>query len=113
MKKLQSRIEDKHDRLSDEGRALRALREIRVTGSPSWDDAVAVEVFFWFVRNDGETTFEGKSWDGFLETWKKLVSAKDRFTKVEGVVVALRDMSAQEYVESDPLDLDHLSTRGE
>ena len=45
VKKLQSRIDDKHDRLSDEGRALRALREIRVTGSPSWDD-LSVEVFF-------------------------------------------------------------------
>ncbi len=111
VKKLQSRIEDKHDKLSDEGRALRALREIRVTGSPSWDASNAVEVFFWFVRNDAETTFEGKSWDGLLETWKKLVLAKGRIKKVEGVVVTLADMTAQDYVDSDPLDLDYLSTR--
>jgi hypothetical protein len=56
VRKLQSRIEEKHDKLSDEGRALRALREIRVTGSPSWENADSVDVFFWFVRNDGEPT---------------------------------------------------------
>jgi len=113
VKKLQSRIEAKHDKLSDEGRALRALREIRVTGSPSWDDPVAVEVFFWFVRKDAETAFEGKSWDGPFESWKKLVPPKGRFSKVEGVVVTLGDMTAEEYVDSDPLDLDYLSSREE
>lgn len=110
VKKLQSRIDDKHDRLSEEGRALRALREIRVTASPSWDD-LSVEVFFWFLRSDADETFEGKTWDRFLDEWKKLVPAKGRFTKVEGVVMTLTDMTAQEYVDSDPLDLDYLSTR--
>lgn len=113
VKKLQGRIEEKHDKLSDEGRGLRALREIRVTGSPSWDDPNGVEVFFWFVRNEADATFEGKTWDGLLVSWKKLVTAKDRFAKVEGVVLTLRDMTAEDYVNSDPLDLDYLSTRGE
>jgi hypothetical protein len=108
--KLHSRIEGKHDRLSEEGRALRALREIRVSGSPSWDDK-EVEIFFWFVRNDDDATFAGKARDGFLEAWMKLVPPEGRFTKVDGVVVTLVDMRAQEYVSSDPLDLDYLSTR--
>lgn len=110
VKKLQSRIEEKHDKLSDEGRALRVLREIRVTASPSWD-SLGVEVFFWFVRNEAQTTFEGRSWDDLLENWNKLVPVTGRFTKVEGVVLTLGDMTAQDYVESDPLDLDYLSTR--
>jgi hypothetical protein len=110
VKRLQSRLEEKHDKLSDEGRALRALREIRVTGTPSWDDP-AIEVFFWFVRNDDDANFEGKTWDAFLEKWKTLISPKGRFAKVDGVVVALGDMTAEEYVHSDPLDLDYLSTR--
>ena len=38
--------------------------------------------------------------------------AKGRFANVEGVVVTLADMTAEEYVNSDPLDLDYLSTRG-
>ncbi len=111
VRKLQARIEAKHDKLSDEGRALRALREIRVTGSPSWEEPKGLEVFFWFVRNDGDVTFEGRTWDGFLEAWKKLVPPHGRITKVEGVVVALGDMTAHEYVSSDPLDLDYLSSR--
>jgi hypothetical protein len=111
VRKLQSRIDDKHDRLSDEGRALRALREIRVTASPSWDDPKGVTLFFWFLRNENEATFDGRTWDTWLDAWKKLVPATGRFASVEGVVVALRDMTAQEYQESDPLDLDYLSTR--
>ena len=110
VRKLQSHIQKRHDKGSDEGRALQALREIRVLASPSWDDA-NVEVFFWFVRQDADETFDGKSWDKPLEQWTKLVPADGKFTKVEGVVVALRDMTAQEYVESDALDLDFLSTR--
>ena len=111
VKKLQARIEGKHDRVTDEGRALRALREIRVTGRPSWDAPAGVEVFFWFVRNDAEVDFEGTGWDVLLEIWLKLVPVTDEFTKVEGLVLTLADMTAQDFVESDRLDLDHLSTR--
>jgi hypothetical protein len=111
VRKLQSRIEGKHDRVSDEGRALRSLREIRVTASPSWDASEAVHLFFWFMRNATETTFEGKGWDGLLDAWTKLVVARGRFTKVEGVVTTLGDVSAEDYLNSDPLDLDYLSTR--
>ena len=111
VKKLQSRIEAKHDKLSDDGRALRALREIRVTASPSWENLEGVEVFFWFVPNDGEITFEGKGWESFVEAWTDLVPAQGRFKKVEGLPSTLADMSAQDYVDSDPLDLDYLSTR--
>jgi len=34
---LRKRLQEKHDKQSPEGEALRALREIRVTASPSWD----------------------------------------------------------------------------
>lgn len=110
---LQSRILEKHDKGSDEGRALRALREIRVTASPSWDAPASVELFFSFVRNDAEPTFKGTGWDSYLEKWLKLVPPSGRFTAVEGVVLTLGDMTAQEYVDSDALDLDYLSSRDE
>jgi len=108
-KRLQSRLGDKHDKDSDEGCGLRALREIRVLASPSWD-VPQVDVFFWFVRNNDDADFEGKSWADLLKEWLKLVPASERFRSVEGQVVALEDMSAAEYVESHPLDLDHLSS---
>ncbi len=110
---LVRRLSSKHDKNSDEGRALRSLREIRVRGAPSWSEhEPEIEVFFWFIRNTDESTFEGTSWDSFLESWLSLLTSGDRF-KVEGVVTTLDDMTGREYVESDPLDLDHLSTRME
>jgi hypothetical protein len=41
----------------------------------------------------------------------KRIPATGRFTDVDGVVVTLDDLTARDYVESDPLDLDHLSGR--
>lgn len=107
--KLRKRLIDKHDRNTEEGRGLRALREIRVLASPSWGDA-RVELFFWFVRDERDADFEGKSWAEPLKEWLKLVPPSGRFTAVEGQVVTLQDMSAAEFVGSDPLDLDHLSS---
>lgn len=108
-KKLQGRLADKHDKTTDEGRGLRALREVRVRATPSWD-AEAVELLFWFIRDGGDATFEGKSWADLMKDWLKLVSATGRFKAVEGQVTTLRDMTAEDYVDSDPLDLDHLSS---
>ncbi|MBK6693593.1 MAG: hypothetical protein IPG50_15500 [Myxococcales bacterium] len=109
VKKLQARLGDKHDKNTDEGRGLRALREIRVCASPSWD-AGSPEVFFWFIRDDADATFEGKSWADLLKVWLMLVPATGRFTGVDGQVATLHEMTAEDYVDSDPLDLDHLST---
>ncbi len=36
-----------------------------------------------------------------------------RVRVVAGLVATLKDMTAEEYVESDALDFDHLSNRGE
>jgi hypothetical protein len=109
--RLQARLLERHDRQSDEGRALRALREIRVRAAPAWD-APTVEVTFWFIREEEAMDFEGQRWDTLLGGWLQLIPATGRFRHVHGAVLALEDLTAKEYVESDPLDLDHLSTRG-
>jgi hypothetical protein len=109
-RKLTDRLLEKHDRQSDEGGALRALREIRVHASPSWD-AEEVKLTFWFIHEDSEVTFEGMGWDVLLNAWLQLIPASGRFKTVDGAVVALEDLTAKDYVESDPLDLDYLSTR--
>lgn len=108
--KLLKRFQGKHDKDSDEGRALRALREIRVRAAPSWN-ANQVEVTLWYVPESGEVDFEGRGWNEYLDAWRKLIVATGRFTKIDGVVRPLEDLTAKDYVESDPLDLDHLSTR--
>lgn len=112
VRRLLVRLREKHDRQSPEGRALRALREIRVSASPSWD-ASPCALFFWFVRAAEETDFEGEGWAGLVDAWLELVPELGRFTEVHGQVAALEDLRAADYVDSDPLDLDYLSTRGE
>lgn len=108
VRKLQSRLQDKHGKESDEGRALRALREIRVSAAPSWS-ADAVSLTFWFLRGDEQPDFEGTGWDEHLKAWLKLVPTSGRFRPVEGLVATLGDLTARDYVGSDPLDLEHLS----
>jgi hypothetical protein len=107
-RKLQARLADKHDRNTDEGRGLRALREIRIQAAPQWDGE-PVELFFWFIRHTADADFEGKNWADLLKEWLKLVPPSGRFTSVDGQVATLDDMTARDYVDSDPLDLDHLS----
>lgn len=110
--KLRRRMSRKHDGHGDEGRALRALREIRVRAAPSWL-ATPVEIAFWFIRDDSTPDFEGRAWHEHLERWLTLVPPVGRFTSVDGRVLTLDRLTAREYVESDPLDLDHLSARAE
>ncbi len=108
--KLQKRMQEKHDKTeSAEGKALRTLREIRVRAEPSWN-ASEVQLMFWFIRHEEQSQFEGIGWDQFLKQWLKLIPEAGQFHNVEGSVVALEDMTAKDYIESDPLDLDHLSS---
>jgi hypothetical protein len=107
--KLQKRMQDKHEKTSPEGEALRALREIRVSASPAWD-ADAVELIFWFIRADTDDRFQDKEWHEWLDSWLKLLPTSGRVSSVDGSVVTLDDMTAKEYVNSDRLDLDRLSS---
>ncbi len=109
---LQSKVLDKHGRNSPEGRAFRALREIRVCAAPDWE-AAEVGILFWFIRDAENTKFEGIGWDAFLAQWLALVEKEGRFVEVEGQVVTLEEMTAWDYVTSDPLDLDFLSSAAE
>jgi hypothetical protein len=63
----------------------------------------------WFVRSDDMCEFEGKSWDQHLDAWLRLLPSSGRFIPIDGMVTTLDDLSARDYVESDRLDLDHLS----
>ncbi len=106
--KLVERLRHKHDKNSDEGRALRALREIRVRAAPSWDSD-RIEITFWVIPDSGDIDFEGRGWDAYLDAWLKRVPVGGRFTRVEGIVCSLEGLTARDYVESDRLVLDHLS----
>jgi hypothetical protein len=107
-KKLQDQFQKKHDKFSPEGEALRSLREIRVRAAPSWNDS-EIQLMFWFIRHEEQVQFQGTTWDILLQQWLKLIAQSGRFQFVDGQVVTLEDITAKDYVESDPLDLDHLS----
>jgi hypothetical protein len=107
VKRLQNRVREKHDKGTTEGAALRALREIRVTAAPSWD-AAQVDIFMMFVRHDTPDDAKHK-WDEWLEKWLELCVPHGRIATFEGRVTTLQGMTGKEYVESDRLDLDHLS----
>ena len=106
--KLHDRLKKKHDKDSDEGRALAGLDEIRVQASPSWS-AEQVELMFWFIRGPGDLEFESETWPGLLERWLGLVPDAGRFGPVYGQICSLDDLSATDLRCSDLLDLDRLS----
>jgi hypothetical protein len=108
VKPMQVRLASKHAKRSPEGHALQALREIRVQASPAW--SAGASIFFWFIRNDEQVEFEGKGWDHWLVLWLNLVVSSSQYGQPEGLVTTLQEMTAADYVASDPLDLDYLST---
>lgn len=81
------------------------LSEIRIQASPSWD-AARVDIFIWFVLKD-EAPVRDRS--AILEGWLAKIPPKDAFVSCQGRVVRYEDMTALEYIDSDPLDLDHMS----
>lgn len=110
--KLKDRLSEKHDRQSPEGDALRHLREIRVVATPSWN-AESVDLMFLFIRTQDEQDFEGTGWGEWLAKWLEFVPPSGRYRAVEGIVVALEDLNANEYLASAQLDLDHVTSRAE
>jgi hypothetical protein len=113
--KLVGRIRDKHDKASDEGTALRALEQIRVTGTPSWSSD-AIEVFLTFApetRAIADSVMSGEAWDELVDAWLALCEPSGVVRGVDGALIPLDELTAREYVDSDRLDLDHLSSHGE
>jgi hypothetical protein len=113
LKKLQDRWKDKHGRDSDEGRALRSLREIRVQPSPEWNSS-KVFVRFWMLLDPQfkrTADFDQRKIDEQVKAWissKYLKTSGTRFT-CDYWLGDYDEMSAKEYVASDRLDYDHLS----
>jgi hypothetical protein len=102
------RLIEKHNRQSEEGAHIRALREIRVRAAPAWD-APRVALTFWFVK-DAEPEGVEPEWAKMLDGWTSLIGHSGRFEVDTALAVRLRDITAEDYVESDPLDYDRLST---
>lgn len=105
---FQKRLKEKHDRRSAEGVALTSLREIRVSAFPGWE-AERIEVYFWFVTKEDGNPDPGL--EPQIRKWMALLHSAGRYAGFQHRLVSLTDMSARDYVYSDPLDLDYLTTR--
>ena len=104
---LQEHLTGKHNRQTDEGAHLRALREIRVRAAPSWDDR-EVQLSWWFIK-DADPMDAPVDWSSFVDRWMALFDQTGRFRLDPPIACRLEDMTARDYVESDHLDLDRLS----
>ena len=105
---LQRHLVDKHDKKTGEGAHLRALREIRVHAAPSWDSD-PVRLGWWFIK-DSDPMGVNLDWSGFLDRWLDRFEPGGRYQLDSSVACRLEDMTARDYVESDRLELDRLST---
>lgn len=105
---LADRIKEKHDKNTPEGQALRILREIRVQAEPSWD-AAKILLMFWFIRSHDDDVVDINAW---VKVWLKLLPPSGRF-RATGEPVRLEEMTAADYVASEPLDLEYLSSRSD
>ena len=91
---------------------LRALVEIRVLAQPSWD-ADKVNLTFFFVKDEhSPPEFAQRTWDQWCEDWLRTIRSggQQRFASHEGLVVEYSDMTAAEFLQSDPPDLERLSS---
>ena len=108
---LVARARDKHGRESIEGRALRGLEEIRVTGSPSWDSP-EIDVFVTFApatREEAEEVMSEEEWDNVVDGWIRRTEPFGAIRSVDGAMIPLDELTAREYIDSDVLDLDYLT----
>ena len=94
---LQGRVKQKHGKQSPEGTALRALREIRVRATPAWM-AHRVDLFFLFLIDRNTLAPSSKPWELWLGDWLALIEPKGRFAVIEGAVLGLGAVSAEEYL---------------
>jgi len=103
---MRSRILDKHDRDSPEGRFLRSIKEIRVRSIPHWmAEEIEVEFLFVFQNASGIPTDADK----YIIELVGRVAKNGRIVEVYGRPVGLDQLSAASYLDGERLDLDHLS----
>lgn len=119
---LMDRFRERRNRQSPEGRAIRAVREIRVAAYPGWD-APEVEVVvlllcyradYASIANTGETPSPDELWLERKDRWtgictSGLPTAAPKIKSVGLFVELLEEMTAAEYLDSDTVDLGGMS----
>lgn len=105
--KLQKRISKWHEKHDEEGLALREIIEIRVLPDPSWR-ADEISLLFWFIRSEN-TKLSENDWLRLKNRWLDLIPESGRYRERMGFVTTQQEMNVEDYLNSDPFDLNHLS----
>lgn len=110
---LTQRIKQKHDKDSPEGRALRLLEDIRIRGFPSWTaDEINVRVLFCPpTQDEAEVCMAPEEWDGMIEQWIARAEPRGVIRSIQGDWLPFDKMTARDYLDTDCLDLEYLSSR--
>ncbi len=103
--------QDKGGKSTGEGRCIELLDEIRVRAAPEWE-APRVDIQFWFIRPKETPDVSEEEWDASEATWRSLLPANERFRVTELRVLTKAELDAEEWDESDRLDLAHISPVG-
>ncbi|OAG71743.1 hypothetical protein A0J51_02980 [Gluconobacter japonicus] len=105
LRPIQKRVIGKHNKDSPEGACMRALREIRVRPDKDWNDAPKNVAMFFIFQSRDEIS------DDFIEKLEDLINLVSTDTRysIEGIPICLKAMSAEDYLDTDKIDFDHLS----
>lgn len=103
---LQKRVKKKHSKESPEGRLLRILKEIRIIASPSWEESEVSLTFYFIAPENTEITVELEQQ---CDRWIDALEETAIYTSFDVQVLPYSALSAWEYINSIPLDLDYLS----
>jgi hypothetical protein len=107
LKKLGKRFDARAGKQTEEGHHVDALTEIRVSALPSWE-ATNVDLSFWLIKKDDP---DPEKWTYYLEQWHALIDQSGRYKVPDPFrVVRFNDITAQDYLDSQRLDFDDLSS---
>lgn len=109
--RYRKRVIEKHGKQNDEGSALRAIDEVRVLASPSWEEPT-VSISFIYILNDDLDPSQVAGVESHVVAWHTLLTSGSRFSLRSHRLGYLDDFSALEYLSSDLLDVDHVSRSG-
>lgn len=106
MQPVRRRILEKHGKSSPEGRFLSSVDELRVKPNPSWGaDITYAELLFVYERLSDVPD----NADVHIAELCNRFAATEAYPELRGRAVSLETMSAAAYLDSDLLDLEHLS----
>ena len=79
---------------------------------PSWH-AEEITAFISFspgTREEALQLMSERDWDELIAEWIGRTTQSGSIRQVDGMMIPLDEMTARDYLNSDPLDLEHLSS---